>query len=308
MSNLAIVTPCYNEENGIRSFLKSLEGNLRETDQPVSVIVVDDCSQDGTASILKSFQFETPSVALHILRLKFNMGHQQAIYQGLLYANELNAARVIVMDSDGEDDPSAIPLLIKNEPSDIVEVIRGKRREGFTFRILYVFYKMIFFAVTGKKMNFGNYSMISRSVLERITITSFIHYPAYLLKLKSSRTSIKVDRGKRIHGKSKMGLNGLFLYSFRSFVEFGEDLLMLFLKLFGFVIIVITILLADVLYQKFIAHTAIAGWASTVILSLVTIAILCLGFFFIGILLVNLNHQQNNKSLKNLYDVIRGAP
>jgi len=66
--------------------------------------------------------------------------------------------------------------------------------------------------------------MINKSILERITFTAFIHFPAYLLKQKATKTYLLFDRGKRIEGKSKMGLQGLLIHSFKSFVEFGEDL------------------------------------------------------------------------------------
>ena len=302
---LAIVTPCYNEEKSIITFLQSLEKNLSPTGQSFSIIVVDDCSQDKTPSLLASFSFSSGLLTLYVLRLKFNMGHQSAIHQGLLFAHEISADKVIVMDSDGEDDPQAIASILKHEDYDIVEVRRGKRSEGILFRLLYKVYKLIFRFITGKNMNYGNYCMINRSILESITFTSFVHFPAYLLKQKASRTYFQFDRGKRIHGKSKMGLQGLLLHSFKSFVEFGEDLLMLFLKMFTVIVIVILILLVDVLYQKFIAHTAILGWTSTLILGLLTIAIICFGFFVTGILLLNLIHQQNNKSQKNLYTVFK---
>lgn len=302
---VAIVMPCYNEEKSIVTFLQRLENSLLEINRPFTVIVVDDCSQDNTVSLLSAFNFSSSLLKLSILKLKFNLGHQSAIYHGLLHAHELKASKVIVMDSDGEDDPRAIPLLLQFENYDIVEVRRGKRRESLIFKILYRFYKLIFRFVTGKNMNYGNYCMISNVIVERVTYSSFIHFPAFLLKQKATRSRLKFDRDKRIHGKSKMGLKGLLIHSFKSFVEFGEDLLMVFIKLFAVIMIVIAGLIGVILYQKFISKTAILGWASTLIMGLVTIAILCIGFFVIGILLLNLLHQQNNKTYKNLYTIIR---
>jgi len=303
--HLAIVTPCYNEEKSIIPFLQSLEKNLAPTGQSFSIIVVDDCSQDDTPTLLSSFRFSSLLLTLQVLRLKFNMGHQSAIYQGLLFAHEINSDFVIVMDSDGEDDPRAIPSILQHQKFDIVEVRRGRRSESLSFRFLYKVYKMIFHFITGKSMNYGNYCMINKSILERITFTAFIHFPAYLLKQKATKTYLLFDRGKRIEGKSKMGLQGLLIHSFKSFVEFGEDLLMLFLKIFVVIVMVILVLFADILYQKLIAHTAILGWTSTLLLGLFTIAILCIGFFVTGILLLNLIHQQNNKSQKDLYSIIK---
>ena len=194
------------------------------------VIAVDDCSQDNTLERLSQFRFHSGYHELHVLSLQFNVGHQGAIFQGLLYASTLAVEKVIIMDSDGEDDPDAIPELLSKKGFSIVEVKRGKRRESALFKVCYTIYKLIFRFITGKAMDYGNYCMIEREIVDRISHTSFIHFPAYLLKQKASRTSIRYNRKKRIDGKSKMGMQGLLIHAFKSLLEFGEDLLMLFFK------------------------------------------------------------------------------
>jgi glycosyltransferase involved in cell wall biosynthesis len=122
IEHFAIVTPCFNEEKSIIHFLDKLGEVLAGTGRKFVVIVVDDCSQDNTLSLLNKYNFFSSDIQLTILRLKFNSGHQSAIFQGLLYANSLTANKAIVMDSDGEDDPHAIPLLLAAEDHDIIEV------------------------------------------------------------------------------------------------------------------------------------------------------------------------------------------
>jgi len=305
VDQFAIVTPCFNEEKSIVFFLDKLGEVLAGTASKFIVVVVDDCSEDNTLSLLNNYQFLSPAISLTVLRLKFNSGHQSAIYQGLLYANSLPVNKVIVMDSDGEDDPHAIPLLLDAEEHDIIEVKRGKRNESLSFRIMYFFYKILFRFITGKSMDYGNYCMIDKRIVERIAHTSYIHFPAYLLKQKASKGHVQFDREKRIDGKSKMGLNGLVVHAFKSFIEFGEDLLLIFLKLFIIIIIALLLMAGNVIYQKFFAGTAILGWFSTLMLGLVTLAILCLGFFITGILLLNLIHQQNSQNRKDVYIVTR---
>jgi hypothetical protein len=146
--------------------------------------------------------------------------------------------------------------------------------------------------------------MIDRKVMERIPYTSFIHFPAYLLKQKVSRTSIQFNRRKRIRGASKMNTHSLLIHAFRSLVEFAEDLLMVFLKLFVVILVFLAVLLVYLLYSKFIAKTAILGWFSTVTIGLMNLAMISLGFFIIGILLLNLLHQQNNRNQKAIYRLV----
>lgn len=302
--SVSIVAPCFNEGINILSFLELLESKLRLLPYRFHVVVVDDCSYDDTINHLKTFRFSSANIDFHLLALKYNAGHQQAIFQGLLYLKQLEQSHVIIMDSDGEDDPEAIALLLQQPSYEIVEVKRGRRKEGVAFRLLYTFYRFLFKTVTGKRMDFGNYCLLNYRVVERIQLTNFIHLPAYLLKQRTTRGSILYDRTKRLHGKSKMGYKNLLLHAFKSFVEFGDDLLLWFLRFFALVFILLVATSVNLIYQKFISHTAILGWFSTLSLGLINLAILCLGFFTMGILLLNLIHNRS-KDLQEIFTVVK---
>jgi hypothetical protein len=169
------------------------------------------------------------------------------------------------------------------------------------FKLSYKLYKLIFWLITGKSMDYGNYCVISRGVVERIAHTGYIHLPAYLLKQKAKRTHIVFNRGKRIQGESKLGMKGLLIHAFKSFIEFGEDLLLLFLKLFLVICVFLLVMVIDLLYQKFIVHTAILGWFSTLAMEMLILAGMSLGFFILGILMLNLIHQQNFRDQQTIY-------
>jgi glycosyltransferase involved in cell wall biosynthesis len=292
--NVVIITPCFNENTTVISFLKNIEDVVKQLPQNFEIVVVDDCSSDHTLSLLSEFKFGANNIKLTVLALKFNVGHQSAIYQGLLYAQNIDANKFIVMDSDGEDDPKAIVDLVKFTDFDIVNVARGRRKESLSFQASYYIYRFIFKIITGKVLNFGNYCMIDKKVLETCCHTSFIHFAAHLSKQKVTSTSIVYNRLKRIDGKSKMNLTSLVHHAFKSFVEYAEDLLMIFLKIFIGILIVFLGVGGIVLYKKFFTHDAILGWASTMMMGLFTIALICLGFFVIGILLLNMIAKRNN--------------
>ncbi|MCI5056840.1 MAG: glycosyltransferase [Flavobacteriales bacterium] len=298
---IVIITPCFNEESTITKFLERLEININKLDKKFLILVVNDGSTDATNTKLNEYSIKSSNVSLKILNLKFNVGHQGAIFQGLLFCKHLDYENIIVMDADGEDQPEAIPLLLEQEGYQIVTVKRKKRSESLFFKLSYSIYKLIFKVITKKTIDFGNFCMIDRTIVERIQHTSFIHFPAYLLKQKAKTTFIKFDRGKRIDGKSKLGLKGLLFHAFKSMIEFAEDLLLLFLRLFVVIMIIFLFVLGNILYQKFISHTAILGWFSTLAISLLILATLCIGFFILGILMLNLIHQQNNNSSKEIF-------
>jgi glycosyltransferase involved in cell wall biosynthesis len=293
MENIVIITPCFNENTTVISFLKNIEQVVKSLPQNFEIIVVDDCSSDNTLKLLSEFSFSSANIKLSVLPLEFNVGHQAAIYQGLLYAQKLNSNKFIIMDSDGEDDPEAIAELIGFNDYEIVNVARGRRKESLSFQASYYTYRFIFKIITGKVLNFGNYCMISKRVLNTSCHTSFIHFAAHLSKQKVRSTSIVYNRLKRIDGKSKMNLTSLVHHAFKSFVEYAEELLMIFLKIFAFIIVIFLAVAGVVLYKKFFTNEAILGWASTMMLGLFNVALVCLGFFVIGILLLNMIARKN---------------
>lgn len=299
---VTIITPCYNENITVIKFLESLESVLAALPQAFHVVVVNDCSTDNTAALLHAFRFGAPNISLTVLNLRFNVGHQAAIYQGLLFAAGTPGTHFIVMDSDGEDAPTAIPELLTHTGYDIVNVVRGKRQEGLVFKVSYWFYKAIFKLVTGKQMNFGNYCMISRKMLDSAVFHTFTHFAAFLSKQRGTRKFIVAEREKRLDGKSKMSFKNLLSHAFKSFVEYGEDLLMVFLKSFIVIMILFVAAAGNVIYQKFVANTAILGWTSVVAIGLLNMAIISIGFFVLGILLLNLSNQKNPHLKLPIYD------
>jgi glycosyltransferase involved in cell wall biosynthesis len=300
---VVIITPCFNENTTVISFLRNLEQVVSILPYDFEVIVVDDSSSDHSLLLLNDFTFEASNVILTILPLKFNVGHQAAIYQGLLYSQDINSDKFIIMDSDGEDDPEAIAELVRLNDYDIVNVARGRRKESVSFQASYYIYRFIFKIITGKILNFGNYCMIRKRVLQTSCYTSFIHFAAHLSKQKVKSTSIIYNRLKRIDGKSKMNLTSLIHHAFKSFVEYAEELLMVFLKIFMFIILLFLGLIGMVFYKKFFTDEAILGWASTMTVNLFTTALVCLGFFVMGILLLNMIAKRN-QSKKELFHKI----
>jgi len=287
-----IVTPCYNEAENVTAYLKELEEVLGPTGEEFEIIVVDDASTDNTPQLLKNFSFTTQNLHLNAIRLLYNSGHQSAIRQGLMYIKELNRPfkSIIVMDCDGEDDPSAILKILNRKNYDIIFFERGKRHESLLFKLGYSLYKLLFKIVAGHNITYGNYSVISREVWKSIYGRKFFHYAAFLSKLKFKKEKIKADRRKRHKGKSKVGYQGLIFHGLKSFVEYSEELLLFFIKILIFVIIISLVFLVIVLYKKFISHAAILGWASTIGINLLILFMIITSFIVLSILISSIKN------------------
>jgi glycosyltransferase involved in cell wall biosynthesis len=305
---VAIIAPCFNENQTVIQFLSQLEETLSYIPYHFTVVIVDDCSTDNTLALLRRFSFSAYNLDLKVITLPFNVGHQQAIYQGLLYGRELSANKIVIMDSDGEDDPRAILDILTIENADIVHVVRGKRSEGLFFKLSYAAYKMLFRLVTNQNMNFGNYCLINQKILNASVHTSFIHFAAYLSRMKAKHAYITYDRKKRIGGKSKMSTASLISHAFHSLTEYADRLLMVFLKLFVLLAIAFSGSIGYILYQRLFTDNAISGWASTMSVGLITTALVAIGFYVIGVLLLNLTYNCNSSLKKRLYQPLDSLP
>lgn len=298
--HIAIVAPCFDEGQVAIRFLEELEHVLTRLPQRFTLVMVDDSSTDDTLALLRAHRTSAGNVTLRSITLAYNMGHQEAIYQGLQYASTLDAERFIVMDSDGEDDPGAIAELVGSTDASIVFVARGKRSESMGFRLGYWLYRRIFRFIAGRSISFGNYSMVDRRVLEAVLDRSFIHYAAFLSRQRSSQHIIVRDRRPRIDGRSKMSFRSLSIHAFRSLIEYSEEVLSIFLRGFIYLALIFLLCFLGIVGVKLFTDEAILGWASILSVSLFNSMLLCLGFFAIGLLLVN-TAQRRERAGRHLY-------
>jgi glycosyltransferase involved in cell wall biosynthesis len=304
IKSVAIVSPCYNEFDVIIKFLDELESILGPTGLYFHVIVVDDKSNDRSVELLQSYRFSSSNFTLKVIRLHYNVGHQDAIRQGLKYTNSLEAKfdRIVVMDSDGEDDPTTIIEMIQMEPSEIILVERGKRQESFGFKMGYFFYKLVFNLLTGKRISFGNFSMFSNDVLESIANQKYFHFSSFLSKGKGSLQKLKSDRRMRIDGKSKMNFQSLLFHGLYSMIEFAEEILFTFIKFLLVIFLITLTLIGYVIYSKFYSEKAITGWASSLSSNLIIMCLIILSTIVIGLISLSIKKIILQKDQK--YDQI----
>lgn len=285
-----ILTPCYNEENVIISFLNEIENSLNDSIHHFTVVVVNDSSTDASVSLLQKHSFSAENIALKLISLNYNMGHQEAIRQGLAYICTIytDQKAIIVLDSDGEDDVLAINTLVEISDFDVVFVSRGRRKESIPFKVGYFCYKLLLKILIGKTLNFGNYSMISIDVAKKIRTHKFLHYPAFLSNQRFKTAKIVFDRKKRLDGKSKMTYKNLVFHGLNSLIEYSDELLFSLMKLFLLLFIMSFGVGVYILYAKFISKTAIDGWASYLGASLIIASLIVISTIILGLLLVSI--------------------
>src|SRR5262245_23801385 len=111
MSLVAIVTPVYEDQESFAELCRQLASVERSAaGARFHIIAVDDGSLGAPP---KLSALTEAGVQGEVLRLARNVGHQAAIAIGLARAWALKPEACIVMDSDGEDTPQAIPQLLQ---------------------------------------------------------------------------------------------------------------------------------------------------------------------------------------------------
>ena len=152
--------------------------------------------------------------------MKENRGHARCNAFGIRYVKKNKKFdNLILMDGDGEDRPVEIKNLINesiNKSNISIVAKRIKRSEGPIFQILYQIHKIITYVFTGKNINFGNYSCLTKKDVEKLNSKASLcsSYSGTLKKIIPELGEIDSIRGKRYFGPSKMSLLKLLMHSF----------------------------------------------------------------------------------------------
>jgi hypothetical protein len=222
---LVVVTPVFEDREASARLFQEL---ARLQPAPY-VVAVDDGS---VREPLEPASIAAAGLNGVVVVLRRNVGHQRAIAIGLGYSAELApaAARVIVMDSDGEDLPSSIAQLLACLESEQVEVVVAQRKnriESLGFRAFYTVYKSLFRLLTGRRIGFGNFMAMKPAALARVVSMQevWIHVAGCVLNSRLRLQQLPLGRGPRYAGSSKMNFVSLALHGFRALMVFAEDVL-----------------------------------------------------------------------------------
>ncbi len=224
MTRISIVIPVFNESDCVIKLINYID--LIDFDNfIINIIIVDDFSDEEVGAIINNYLYKRIN-SITVIRLMCNVGHQLAIKEGLIESQIMRSDYTVVMDGDGEDNPSEIGRLLRESivSHKIIVAARGKRYDSPYIKLFYRIYCILFKLLTSNVINFGNFSVIPLKQLEAICTIGTIgfHYPATLLKSKLEIKRIKIERGKRYFGRSRMNLKALLLHGMKSFSVFDK--------------------------------------------------------------------------------------
>lgn len=239
MPESVVIIPTYNERENIAAIINA----VFSLDEPFHVLVIDDNSPDGTASIVKSLQTDY-SDRLFILERSGKLGLGTAYITGFKWALENNYQYIFEMDADFSHNPTDLPRLLnacKNEGADVA--IGSRYYSGVNVvnwpmgRVLMSYYASVYVRmITRMKIHdtTAGFVCYRREVLETMDLDDIrfkgyafqieMKYTAYSLGFKLKEVSIIFVN--RVYGESKMS-SGIFGEGFFGVVNLR------FRKIFG---------------------------------------------------------------------------
>jgi glycosyltransferase involved in cell wall biosynthesis len=170
---LSVVIPVFNEHRWIAEILRRVEACDRLGCR-LEIVVVDDCSTDGTSELLQELAAGRSNVRVY--QQEKNQGKGAAIRQGFKMAQ---GQIVLVQDADLEYSPADYPTLLRPILEGQADVVFGSRFLGGPHRVLYYWHSVGNWVLTQASNSFSNlnltdmetcYKVFRREVLERIDI------------------------------------------------------------------------------------------------------------------------------------------
>ena len=283
---LALVVPCYNEEQVLpHTAEKLLEiiGSLAEAGEisrASRLYFVDDGSVDRTWQIIGELVGRDSRVVG--VKLTRNVGHQCALLAGLMAAK---GDALVSIDADLQDDINVIEDMVRefHRGHQVVLGVRKRRETDTIFKrtMARAFYRLLkIFGVEIVK-DHADFRLLGRAAVEALRefgeVNMFLRGLVPLLGFKS--TSVYYDRRERFAGESKYPIGRMMALAVDGITSFSVVPLRV-ITLIGFAVFLVSALLGVwVFWARFFAEGVVPGWASTVlpIYFIGGVQLLCIG-------------------------------
>jgi hypothetical protein len=263
-----VLLPVFNDWSALQKLLALLDGVLSEDGITVEVLIVDDGSTVPARTDFSPEKFNAFE-SIEVLRVRRNLGHQRAIAIGLAYVEDrVPCQAVILMDSDGEDDPRDVPRLLKKYREEsgqkIIFAERTKRSEPWVFRVFYFLFKLLHYVLTSRQVRVGNFSVVPADRLASLVVVSEMwnHYAAAVHKSRQPLTTVPTHRAQRLEGNSKMSFTNLVIHGLSAISVYGDTIGVRLLVATSVLIVLTVAGLACVVAVRLLTDLAIPGWAT----------------------------------------------
>ncbi len=294
---ISVVLPVYNEAGVLPTLLGCLTKTLAGCDTAYEILFVDDGSTDGSSPLLDRLAAQDPAV--RVIHLARNFGHQAAIQAGLACTR---GDAIILMDSDMQDAPEAIPRFLAKwrEGYDVVYAIRTRRKENALKRCLFASFHRMLSGMASVRIpaDAGIFGLIDRRVAGAVLALSERdrYFPGLRSWVGFRQTGVEVERNARYDEHPRVSLAGLFRLAKTAIFSFSALPLTVF-YLIGLAAGVTFLAVGGFsLFCKLFTDLAIPGWTSHILIGSFFGALNALGISILGEYVIR------------IYDQVRARP
>lgn len=278
LARLALVVPCYNEQEVLPSTNTTLQNVLRTLidkdliSDDSYILYVNDGSKDETWNIIEKFHEESNLV--DGIKLSRNKGHQNALMAGLMYAKD-NCDCAISIDADLQDDVNVIEQMVNEylNGSQIVYGVRNSRDTDSFFKrkTATMFYKLMEKLGAKTIYNHADFRLMSSRALQELA--SFNEVNLFLrgivTELGFKVSIVKYDRLERQLGESKYPFSKMLSLAFEGITSFSIKPIMIVVYTGAVLLILGFLAILTVIIYSFFAFFNVA-WFIVSIMSLFT--------------------------------------
>ena len=270
--DLAIIVPCYNEEEVLVETTRQLAAVLDalEADGKIKcgkILYVDDGSRDRTWELICGFSRQERKVCG--LKLAHNAGHQRALWAGMEWAAE-HADAAVSIDADLQDDVQAIGEMVEawRGGADVVYGVRRERKTDTFFKkhTAQTFYRLMSALGVEVVYNHADFRLMDKRALQAL-----LAYPERNLFLRGMVASLgfrtaKVyyDRKERMAGESKYPLGKMVSFALDGITSFSVRPLR-YIAMLGFLFILIAVVAIIYGVVVYCQGNTIPGWTSLLV-------------------------------------------
>ena len=274
MEKLAIVVPCYNEEEVLKIASEALRGVLDDLihkgkiAEDSFILFVNDGSKDRTWELIEE-EHQAHPVQVCGVKLAGNVGHQFALTAGLITAMDLSDVTVSI-DADLQDDVAVIEEMIDkfHNGCDIVYGVRKERKTDTFFKRTTAqgFYKVMEMMGVKTVYNHADFRLMSKRSLK--ALVSFPERNLFLrgmvCMLGYPTASVYYDRKERFAGESKYPFTKMLNFALDGITSFSVKPLRL-ITTSGLIFMLVSFLAIIYALVEFIGGDVIRGWTSLLI-------------------------------------------
>lgn len=272
-AKLAIVVPCYNEEEMFptsRSTLCDVINALREKNKIAAgsfVLFVNDGSTDKTWELIsEAAERENDVWGISLTR---NCGHQSALLAGLMEARKY-ADITVSIDADLQDDVSVIEEMVEKyyEGCDIVYGVRsGRKTDSFMKRsTAQLYYKLLEKLGVKSVYNHADFRLMSKKALDELSRykESNLYLRGLIPQLGFKTASVYYERKERMAGVSKYPFSKMLNLAINGITSFSTKPIKMVMH-FGFFVMLVCLAAAVYAFVSYFKGDVEKGWTSVIL-------------------------------------------